>query len=56
MGETVGFCRRLGEAGIPVHIDHDLSKQLAHIGEFEFSNFLAREAEVVKQALYRDLP
>jgi hypothetical protein len=54
--ETVHFCERLAEAGIAVHIDHDLSKQVAHIGELEFSNFLAREAEVVKQALYRDLP
>jgi hypothetical protein len=54
--ETAGFCARLGQAGIAVHIDHDLSKQVAHIGSFEFSNFLAREAEVVKQALYRDLP
>ena len=56
LGEDIYFCRKLGEAGIPVHIDHDLSKQVAHIGEFEYTNFLAREAEVVKQALYRDLP
>ena len=56
LGEDVYFCQKLGKAGIPVHVDHDLSKQVAHIGEFEFTNFLAREAEVVKQALYRDLP
>lgn len=56
VGEDVYFCRKLGEAGIPVHIDHDLSKQVAHIGEFEYTNFLSREAEMVKQALYKDLP
>jgi len=56
VGEDVYFCRKLGAAGIAVHVDHDLSKQVAHIGEFEFTNFLAREAEVVKQALYQDLP
>ena len=55
VGEDVYFCRKLGEAGVPVHIDHDLSAQVAHIGEFEYSNFLAKEAEMVKQALYRDL-
>jgi len=55
LGEDVYFCRKLGEAGIQVHIDHDLSKQVAHVGEFEYTNFLAREAEVVKQALYQDL-
>ena len=38
-----------------VEAPNDLSRQVAHIGEFEYSNFLAREAEQVKQALYRDL-
>jgi len=56
VGEDVYFCRKLHDAGIPVHIDHDLSKQVGHIGEFEYTNYLSKEAEVVKQALYRDLP
>jgi len=56
MGEDVYFCRKLHKAGIPVHIDHDLSKQVAHIGDFEYTNFLSKEAEVVKQKLYADLP
>lgn len=54
-GEDVWFCQLLHKAGIPVFIDHDLSKEVAHIGEFEFTNMLAKEAEVVKQALYHDL-
>lgn len=56
IGEDVYFCRKLMDKDIPVFIDHDLSKQIAHIGEFEYTNSLAKEAEVVKQALYRDLP
>jgi hypothetical protein len=55
VGEDVYFCRKLHKAGIPVHIDHDLSKQIAHIGDFEYTNFLSKEAEVVKQALYKEL-
>lgn len=54
-GEDAYFCKLLHEAGIPVHIDHDLSKEVAHIGEFEYTNFLSKEAEIVKQAMYRDL-
>jgi hypothetical protein len=55
IGEDVYFCKKLAEAGIPIFIDHDLSKQVAHIGKFEYTNALSKEAEVVKQALYRDL-
>jgi hypothetical protein len=55
-GEDVYFCRELYKAGIPIHIDHDLSKQVSHVGEFKYTNFLSKEAEIVKQALYRDMP
>lgn len=55
LGEDVYFCRKLAKAGIPLHIDHDLSKQVAHIGKFEYTNFLSKEAEIVKQAMYKDL-
>jgi hypothetical protein len=36
MGEDSFFCQRLHEAGIPLFIDHDLSKQVGHIGTFEY--------------------
>lgn len=55
-GEDVFFCKALHDALIPLHIDHDLSKEVAHIGEFEYTNSLSRDAEIVKQAMYRDLP
>lgn len=36
-GEDVFHCRKAREAGFKVHIDHDVSKEVRHIGSFEFS-------------------
>lgn len=36
MGEDVFFCELLKEAGIPVYVDHDLSKECKHLGMFPF--------------------
>lgn len=36
IGEDVMFCRRLTEAGHSIYIDHDLSKEIGHIGQFTF--------------------
>jgi hypothetical protein len=36
IGEDVGFCRALREAGHVVYIDHDLSKQVGHIGQHTY--------------------
>jgi hypothetical protein len=36
MGEDVYFCMQLQRAGIPVHIDNELSLEVGHIGDFEF--------------------
>lgn len=38
MGEDVYFCMSLQRNGIPVFIDHDLSQEIGHIGEFEFKH------------------
>lgn len=38
MGEDAFFCAKLREAGIPLFIDHDLSKQVGHIGTFEYKH------------------
>jgi len=35
-GEDVYFCKLLKDAGIPVFIDHDVSKEIGHIGNFEY--------------------
>ena len=36
VGEDVMFCRGLGRAGHTVYIDHDLSKQVGHIGQHTY--------------------
>jgi hypothetical protein len=38
MGEDVYFCKLLRDNGIPLYIDHDLSKQIGHIGTFEYKH------------------
>jgi hypothetical protein len=36
-GEDVGFCDRVrNELGTAIHVDHDLSKEMGHLGTFEF--------------------
>ena len=34
--EDLYFCRKIGELGVPILIDHDLSKEVTHIGAVEF--------------------
>lgn len=36
MGEDVYFCRLLREAGHRIFVDHDLSKDCSHIGQYEY--------------------
>lgn len=36
VGEDVHYCRILKEQGVPIYVDHDLSKECAHIGSFEY--------------------
>jgi len=38
MGEDVWFCRRAAENGTKTYIDQDLSKEVNHIGSFEFKH------------------
>lgn len=35
-GEDMFFCQKAGAKGYPTLIDHDLSKQVKHIGNFEY--------------------
>lgn len=37
-GEDVYHCHRLREAGVKVCVDHDVSKDIRHIGSFEYGN------------------
>jgi len=36
VGEDTWFCLRAREAGLSILVDHDLSKECAHVGQFEF--------------------
>lgn len=36
IGEDVYFCNLARKAGATIYVDHDLSKELRHIGQFEF--------------------
>lgn len=36
LGEDVYFSRKAREAGIPIFVDHDLSKLVGHIGQFQY--------------------
>ena len=38
IGEDVFFCRKAREAGFKIWIDHDVSKEIGHIGMFEFKH------------------
>lgn len=37
--EDVYFCRKAAEKGVKIYIDHDLSKQIRHIGTFSYQNY-----------------
>lgn len=43
--EDVFFCYRLRQAGIRVHIDHDLSNQVGHVGDYTYCFASYQEAQ-----------
>ena len=38
VGEDLYFCRKIGELGVPILVDHDLSREVTHIGAVEFES------------------
>jgi hypothetical protein len=40
-GEDMHLCRRIRAAGIPIHIDHDLSQHIGHVVEHVYTNDIA---------------
>lgn len=38
IGEDVNFCKLAKEAGFGVFVDHDLSKEIGHMGSFQYKN------------------
>lgn len=49
--EDVYFARRCAQKGIDLYIDHDLSKQIRHVGQFTYQNYnsVACEKAIVEQ-------
>jgi hypothetical protein len=45
-GEDYRFCEQAAEAGFAVHIDHDLSKLVKHIGNFGYGPLLREAADL----------
>jgi len=54
--EDVFFCRKARDAGYDIVIDHDLSKQCAHLGDWEYLCSHSDIAQAAKQELYRQMP
>ncbi len=54
--EDVFFCHKAIEAGFDIVIDHDLSKEIGHIGDWEFTCAMSDIAQSAKQHLYRKMP
>lgn len=53
VGEDVYFCRKATEAGEKIWLDHDLSKEIKHIGTHEFS---MAEAYQAREAGFMEVP
>lgn len=45
MGEDWFFCNCLHEAGVPIFIDHDLSKEVGHMGKLEYTVDMVEQIE-----------
>ncbi len=55
-GEDQFFCRKAREAGFHIVIDHDLSKEIAHLGDWEYMCSHSDIAQAAKQHVYRAMP
>lgn len=44
VGEDTYFCRLAQEAGFSLYVDHDLSRECSHVGEFQYMTLHAEDA------------
>lgn len=49
-GEDIYHAHKLREAGVKLYVDHDTSKEIRHIGNFEFRNEHAEEQQEIVKA------
>lgn len=54
--EDVFFCHKAIDHGFDIVIDHDLSKEIAHIGSWEYTCSMSDIAQSAKQQIYRAMP
>ena len=54
IGEDVYFCRKLKKLGVPIYIDHDLSRQVKHMGDMGYSMAMATMSESFYEKLEKD--
>lgn len=55
-GEDQFFCQKARAAGFDIVIDHDLSKECAHLGDWEYTLSHSDIAQAAKQEIYRKMP
>ena len=46
-GEDWAFCEACEKAGIPIFIDHDVSKLVGHVGNYEYTTAVIGEVQHV---------
>lgn len=57
VGEDVWFWRKVREAGHKVYVDHDISKEVSHIGQFEYTlNMVEADPENMIVPVELELP
>lgn len=49
VGEDWGFCERLQAAGVKLYIDHDVSKEVGHIGSHTYEHDLIEATRTVEK-------
>lgn len=54
--EDVYFCRKARAGGFDIVIDHDLSKEIEHIGDWSYMCSHSDIAQAAKQHIYRKMP
>lgn len=49
--EDVYFCNKLKAAGIPIYVDQELSLEVSHVGQFEYSADISMSAEKTRNEM-----
>ena len=54
IGEDIYFCRKIKALGCPIHIDHDLSRMVKHMGDMAYSMDMAQMSESFYTKMEKD--